>query len=102
MWNHIRSPPYIIPQNGKIIAPGFSSQLGIESQIVAILCKLNEIYLQKYVFDFINYNNFFIDGSCAFSVVTLIISVPKIEDKTKQRFGVYVINFYYSHLKICY
>ncbi|EXX66548.1 Ost3p [Rhizophagus irregularis DAOM 197198w] len=66
MWNHIRSPPYIIPQNGKIIAPGFSSQLGIESQIVAILY-----------------------GSCAFSVVTLIISVPKIEDKTKQRFGVY-------------
>jgi len=69
MWNHIRGAPYILPQNGKIsyIAPGFSSQLGIESQIVAIMY-----------------------GICAFSVITLIISVPKIEDKTKQRFGVYI------------
>ncbi|GES74294.1 oligosaccharyl transferase subunit [Rhizophagus clarus] len=69
MWNHIRSPPYIIPQNGKIsyITPGFSSQLGIESQIVAVLYCI-----------------------CSFSVVTLIISIPKIEDKTKQRFGVYI------------
>uniref|UniRef100_A0A1D1Z6I9 Magnesium transporter protein 1 n=1 Tax=Anthurium amnicola TaxID=1678845 RepID=A0A1D1Z6I9_9ARAE len=69
MWNHIRSPPYILPQNGKIsyIAPGFSSQLGIESQIVAIMY-----------------------GVCALSFVTLIISVPKIEDRTKQRFGVYI------------
>jgi len=66
MWNHIRGPPYIIAQSGKVsyIAPGFSSQIGIESQIVAI------IY-----------------GVCALSVVSLIISVPKFEDKTKQRFG---------------
>jgi hypothetical protein len=47
----------------------------------------------EFSFDCIDYNYLFIDGVCASSVVTLIISVPKIEDKTKQRFGVYVINF---------
>lgn len=54
MWNHIRGPPYIIAQNGKIsyIAPGFSSQIGIESQIVAIICKLN--VSNFFFFDFIN------------------------------------------------
>ncbi|RIA96888.1 hypothetical protein C1645_687376 [Glomus cerebriforme] len=69
MWNHIRGPPYVMVQGGKInyIASGFSSQLGMESQIVAIMY-----------------------GVCAFSVVLLIISIPKIEDKTKQRFGIYI------------
>nr|CAG8478388.1 10406_t:CDS:2 [Entrophospora candida] len=69
MWNHIRGPPYIISQNGHIsyIAPGYSNQLGMESQIVAI------IY-----------------GVCAFSVISLITAVPKINDKTKQRFTLWM------------
>ncbi|CAG8438458.1 1850_t:CDS:2 [Funneliformis mosseae] len=72
MWNHIRGAPYISIHSGKVnyVAHGYSNQLGIESQIVAL------IY-----------------GVSALSVVSLIISVPKIEDKTKQRFGVYVIIF---------
>ncbi|CAI2167983.1 14505_t:CDS:2 [Funneliformis geosporum] len=69
MWNHIRGAPYITLNNGKVnyVAHGYSNQLGIESQIVAL------IY-----------------GVCALCVVSLIISVPKIEDKTKQRLGVYI------------
>jgi oligosaccharyltransferase complex subunit gamma len=42
MWNHIRKPPYVIPgKNGQInyIANGFQAQLGMESQVVAVICK---------------------------------------------------------------
>ncbi|CAG8565593.1 8009_t:CDS:2 [Diversispora eburnea] len=39
MWNHIRGPPYVLQNNGQIsyIASGFSNQLGMESQIVAMM-----------------------------------------------------------------
>ncbi|KAI9485387.1 MAG: hypothetical protein EXX96DRAFT_493725 [Benjaminiella poitrasii] len=70
MWNRIRTPPYFMPgRNGEInyIASGFSSQFGVEPQIVA------SIY-----------------GILAFSMVALIISVPKLEDQNRQRFGVYI------------
>ncbi|CAO0798278.1 unnamed protein product [Mucor circinelloides] len=70
MWNRIRTPPFVMPgKNGDInyIASGFSSQLGVEPQIVA------SIY-----------------GLLAFSLVALIKSVPQFDDQTRQRFGVYI------------
>ncbi|KAI8970368.1 hypothetical protein BDF20DRAFT_121338 [Mycotypha africana] len=70
MWNRIRSPPYIMPgRNGDIsyVAAGFSNQLGIESQIVT------GIY-----------------GILAFCIFALIKTVPKFENQTRQRFGVYI------------
>ncbi|KAI8080263.1 uncharacterized protein B0P05DRAFT_540620 [Gilbertella persicaria] len=70
MWNRIRTPPFLMPgKNGEInyIASGFSSQLGVESQIVA------SIY-----------------GILAFSLIALISSVPKLDDPLRQRIGVYV------------
>ncbi|CEG71674.1 hypothetical protein RMATCC62417_07371 [Rhizopus microsporus] len=70
MWNRIRAPAYVIPtQSGQInyIAQGFSSQLGIESQIVA------SIY-----------------GSLGLSVLALIKMVPHFEEKSRQRFAVFL------------
>ncbi|KAG2203567.1 hypothetical protein INT46_003344 [Mucor plumbeus] len=70
MWNRIRTPPFVMPgKNGDInyIASGFSSQLGVEPQIVA------SIY-----------------GLLAFSLIALIKSVPQFDDQTRQRFGVYI------------
>ncbi|RHZ79653.1 hypothetical protein Glove_143g12 [Diversispora epigaea] len=69
MWNHIRSPPYVMSNNGQIsyIASGFSNQLGMESQIVAMMYAI-----------------------CASSMCYLMFHVPKIEDSTKQRFGIYL------------
>ncbi|CAG8458285.1 11219_t:CDS:2 [Ambispora gerdemannii] len=66
MWNHIRTPPYVTTNGGNInyIAGGFQNQYGLESQIVAILY-----------------------GLCAFAVVSLTVTIPKLEDKMKQRFG---------------
>ena len=46
MFNHIRSAPYVSSDGkGGIVyfAPGFQSQLGLESQIVAALCKFSLI-----------------------------------------------------------
>ncbi|KAG1472598.1 hypothetical protein G6F56_001442 [Rhizopus delemar] len=70
MWNRIRAPAYVVPtQTGQInyIASGFSAQLGIESQIVS------SIY-----------------GCLGLTLVALIKMVPKLEDKTKQRFAVFL------------
>lgn len=46
MFNHIRSVPYVSSDGkGGIVyfAPGFQGQLGLESQIVAALCKFHLI-----------------------------------------------------------
>ena len=48
MWNHIRNPPYVYPDNNnklRYVAPGFSNQYGLESQIVAGLLALVSIAL---------------------------------------------------------
>ncbi|KAG2194302.1 uncharacterized protein EV154DRAFT_444953 [Mucor mucedo] len=70
MWNRIRTPPFVMPgKNGEVnyIASGFSTQLGVEPQIVA------SIY-----------------GILSFSLLALIKSVPSFDDSTRQRFGVYI------------
>ncbi|CAG8489165.1 3403_t:CDS:2 [Paraglomus brasilianum] len=69
MWNQIRTPPYVISQQGRVsyVASGFQNQLGLESQIVAIMY-----------------------GVCALSTIALITSVPKLNDPVKQRFGIYL------------
>ncbi|KAG9292054.1 hypothetical protein G9A89_017954 [Geosiphon pyriformis] len=97
MWNHIRTPPYITSTGGSInyVAAGFQSQYGLESQIVAILCKTDSYKFSIFkLHEMVSIQTPFIfgntDGFCAFSVVSLIVSVPKFENKTKQRFGVYL------------
>ena len=79
MWNHIRGPPYVMPQgNNKIqyIAPGFSSQYVLETQLVAsLLCV------------------------CALSIVFLSHNLPKIANQMTQRiamvggFGVFLVAY---------
>jgi oligosaccharyltransferase complex subunit gamma len=43
MFNHIRKVPYVQGSKGKIVyfANGFQSQYGMETQIVAAMCKLH-------------------------------------------------------------
>ncbi|ORZ18609.1 hypothetical protein BCR42DRAFT_325022 [Absidia repens] len=70
MFNRIRNTPYSVPgPNGQLsyVAAGFSSQYGIETQLVA------SIY-----------------GVLAFAVVSLAYSVPRFDDKWRQRVGVYI------------
>lgn len=69
MWNHIRKPPYVVPNQGGVsyIAGGFQNQFGLESQIVAGLY-----------------------GLCAFCVISLIVSAPKFQEPQRQRFTIMV------------
>ncbi|KAI9246783.1 hypothetical protein BY458DRAFT_484442 [Sporodiniella umbellata] len=70
MWNRIRAPAYFAPtQSGEInyIASGFSSQMGIESQIVS------SIY-----------------GCLALCLLGLIKMAPKLEDKNVQKFAIFL------------
>ncbi|KAI8339471.1 hypothetical protein BC941DRAFT_349526 [Chlamydoabsidia padenii] len=70
MFNRIRNTPYSMPgPNGQLsyVASGFSSQYGIETQLVA------SIY-----------------GVLAFAVVSLAYTVPQFDDKWRQRVGVYI------------
>lgn len=43
MWNQIRHPPYTMPSRDgspSFIAAGFQTQFGLETQIVAVICKV--------------------------------------------------------------
>ncbi|KAI8099899.1 uncharacterized protein BX664DRAFT_377543 [Halteromyces radiatus] len=70
MFNRIRNTPYSLPgPNGQLsyVASGFSTQYGIETQIVAAMY-----------------------GVLAFAVVNLAITIPNFDDKWRQRAGVYI------------
>ncbi|KAG0171930.1 oligosaccharyl transferase subunit ost3/OST6 [Apophysomyces sp. BC1034] len=86
MWNRIRTPPYVMYAQNKVnyIAGGFSQQLGLEVEIVAAIC------MQQTMFHFKLITFYSIDGVLAFAIVSLAVSVPKFDDKLRQRIGVYV------------
>ncbi|GAA5833446.1 hypothetical protein JCM5353_008056 [Sporobolomyces roseus] len=70
MWNQIRRPLYVQPgRNGQVnyIAGGYQTQLGAETHIVAA------IY-----------------GVLGFSTYALAHIIPKLNDPTRQRLGIYV------------
>ncbi|KAF9342901.1 oligosaccharyl transferase subunit ost3/OST6 [Mortierella sp. AD094] len=70
MWNQIRNPPYTVPgRDGQpgFIAQGFQNQLGLETQIVAVLYAV-------------------LTGS----VISLIGVVPRIENPSMQRMAVWL------------
>ncbi|KAG0229654.1 oligosaccharyl transferase subunit ost3/OST6 [Actinomortierella wolfii] len=70
MWNHIRKPPYTLPgRDGRsaFMAQGFQNQLGLETQVVAVIYAV----------------------LCG-SVISLISSVPKMENPARQRIAVFL------------
>ncbi|KAI8065484.1 hypothetical protein BC940DRAFT_304227 [Gongronella butleri] len=70
MFNRIRNTPYAhTGPTGQLnyVAQGFTSQFGIETQIVASMY-----------------------GVLSFAVIAMAKSVPRLEDKVRQRVGVYI------------
>ncbi|GAA5857818.1 hypothetical protein JCM8547_005991 [Rhodosporidiobolus lusitaniae] len=70
MWTQIRRPMYVQPQRGggvSYIAGGYQTQLGAEVHLISA------IY-----------------GILGFSAYTLAYTIPKLNDPTRQRLGVYV------------
>ncbi|KAF9158050.1 oligosaccharyl transferase subunit ost3/OST6 [Actinomortierella ambigua] len=69
MWNHIRKPPYSIPGkdgSSALMAQGFQNQIGIETQIIAVIYAL----------------------LCG-SVISLISAVPKMENPVRQQMAIF-------------
>lgn len=89
MFNQIRQMPYVAG-NGRggisYFARGFSSQFGLETQIIAALC---EFHLDSSISS-VAANSDGPDGSLAFSTITLALKVPRIQDPKVQQFAVLV------------
>lgn len=69
MWNQIRTPPFIAAGPGgkpSLVAAGFQSQYGVETQIVMALY-----------------------GVLAFSIYALAVHIPTIKDPARQRLALY-------------
>lgn len=119
MWNQIRNPPYTAPgRDGRpgFIAQGFQNQFGLESQIVAVLCKnispppnllgnnqgQNDVKQTTDTYYFIFLRVFSLDALICGSAIVLISVVPKIENPTQQRLVVWVamgfFGFFFSVL----
>lgn len=87
MYNHIRKVPYV-GQNGHggidYFAGGFQNQFGMETQIVAAMCK--SLHQNRYYVCILTSS----DGVLAFATIALALRVPRIEDVKSQQVAVVV------------
>lgn len=85
MFNHIRKVPYVAGDGrGGInyIAPGFQSQFGMETQIVAALCTSFATPPLSHLLTCIP------DGLLSFCVISLTYKVPRVNDSRTQQVAV--------------
>lgn len=86
MFNHIRKVPYVAG-DGKgglsYFAGGFQNQFGLETQIVAAICKCNCV-LDSHV----TYHR--PDGVLSFATISLALKTPRIADARAQQIAVIV------------
>ena len=93
MFNHIRKVPYVAGDgHGGIsyFAGSFQSQYGLETQIVAALCRFPHLFFnQLHVGDNLTILIFRrIDGILAFCAISLAVKVPRIADSRSQQVAV--------------
>ena len=89
MFNHIRKVPYVAgnEQGGiSYFAGGFSNQFGMETQIVAAICK----YPQSNCHHQLDTNCSHADGTLSFATIALALRVPRMVDPKKQQLAVFV------------
>lgn len=87
MFNHIRKVPYVAGDGrGGIsyFAGGFSNQFGMETQIVAAMCKFLSIQQLP------RNSNSFSDGILSFAVIALALRVPRMADAKTQQLAVII------------
>jgi oligosaccharyltransferase complex subunit gamma len=86
MFNHIRKVPYVAGDGrGGIsyFAGGFSNQFGLETQIVAAMCKFTNFEVKcPQLID--------LDGLLSFATISLALKVPRISDPKTQQLAVIV------------
>lgn len=87
MFNHIRKVPYVTGDGkGSItyFAGGFSNQLGLESQIIAAICKLFKKEPR------VNCTDNAQDGVLSFTVIALTLKTSRIIDTKAQQASVVI------------
>ena len=94
MFNHIRKVPYVA-SNGKggisYFAGGFSSQFGLETQIVAAMCMSTRNHsLLPCSVNQSTAANSCLDGVLSFATIALALKVPRMADPKKQQVAVFV------------
>jgi oligosaccharyltransferase complex subunit gamma len=89
MFNHIRKVPYV-SGDGKggitYFAGGFSNQFGMETQIVAAMCKL----ANQYPSILAALTKSLIDGLLSFATIALALKVPRMADPKSQQVAVFI------------
>lgn len=82
MFNHIRKVPYVAG-DGKggvsYFAGGFQNQFGLETQIVAAMCRLSRILLPPLRMLILS-----LDAILAFATISLALKVPRMTDPRAQ------------------
>ncbi len=90
MFNHIRKVPYVAG-DGKggvsYFAGGFSNQYGLETQIVAAICKQRTITSGR---DLSIHLLTSLDGLLSFATISLALKVPRIQNAKTQQVAVIV------------
>lgn len=96
MFNHIRGTPYV-GGNGKggisYFAGGFQNQFGLESQIVAGICKTPPLLALSLVHCRVSSplaDSIFTDAVLAFATISLAIKVPRMQNPQAQQVAVIV------------
>lgn len=90
MFNHIRKVPYVAGDGrGGIsyFAGNFQSQFGLETQVVAALCKSTKALWRSPVNDN-DTDLILLDGLLAFCSISLAVKVPRISDARSQQVAV--------------
>ena len=90
MFNHIRKVPYVAG-DGKggitYFAGGFSNQFGMETQIVAAMCKYSLLGFHDFDHAKLIVHE---DGALSFATIALALKVPRISDPKQQQLAVFV------------
>ena len=88
MYNHIRKVPYV-SGDGRggmaYFAGGFQNQFGLETQIVAAMCKFTPYYRRRD-----KLTDTTSDGVLAFATISLALKVPRMADPRTQQIAVFV------------
>lgn len=91
MFNHIRKVPYVAG-DGKggisYFAGGFSNQFGMETQIVAGMCKFLSRIESTSLHDLSTDTT--LDGVLSFATIALALRVPRMADPKKQQVAVFI------------
>jgi oligosaccharyltransferase complex subunit gamma len=94
MYNHIRGVPYVAG-DGKggisYFAGGFSNQFGMETQIVAAMCKWAITQLNRFrTMELGTDVTLILDALLSFATISLALKVPRMADPGRQQIAIWI------------